>query len=555
MSTGVRSLAVRVLGSLSLALIAGYFWACSGDSAEPWRRTRGYLLISIDTLRADHLGAYGYDRNTSPFLDSLAERGLVFDNAIVQLPGTLPSHMSMLTGLYPAEHGVYPPAAVLPEEIPTLAELFQRAGFRTGGFTEGGYVSGNFGFARGFEVFSDEADRGPTGVRQTFDRGIQFLDQLAKKDRFFLFLHTYAVHDPYDPPEGYRSLFWSAAIPETFAPTGPNLVAVNRGQSEVTEEAVRYYEALYDAGIRYLDDELQRLFNELGSMGLIDNMTVIITSDHGEEFMEHGKMVHEQIYHELLHVPLLVLHPGLEEGRRVESLVQSIDIAPSFVQLAGLEGATKMSGVSLMQKLDEPRAGGRSEAFAESWNQADRSLYVKSRDRLFQFLLFEDSASGEDGWVTKSVTLNTSVPELHLQVESYHEHRELRIEVNGTSVGTVRLAPGKKEELAIDLSAGEGKQVVVLSTDTCTTPAELGVSDDPRCLSFRLEGVPSRRTELYDVVNDPRAQNDLSFEYPAAERHLGLRLQKYRWNALDGTDQGQLDSELEAELKALGYLQ
>ena len=121
----------------------------------------------------------------------------------------------------------------MPTKVPSLAAL-----------QKGGHVSGNFGFARGFEVFSDEADRGPTGVRQTFDRGIQFLDQLAKKDRFFLFLHTYAVHDPYDPPEAYRSLFWPAAIPETFAPTGPNLVAVNRGQSEVTEEAVRYNEAL-----------------------------------------------------------------------------------------------------------------------------------------------------------------------------------------------------------------------------------------------------------------------------------------------------------------------
>jgi len=344
------------------------------------------------------------------------------------------------------------------------------------------------------------------------------------------------------------------AIPQTFEPTGQNLVAVNRGLSEVTEEAVRYYESLYDAGIRHLDDEVQRLFNELESMGLIDDMTVIITSDHGEEFMEHGKMVHEQIYHELLHVPLLVLHPNIKEGRRVESLVQSIDIAPSFVQLAGLKGANKMSGVGLLQKLDKPQVGGSSEAFSESWNQAGRSLYVKDRHGLYQFLLFDDSVGG-GGWVVKSAALHTSRTELHPTVQSYHEPRALQIEVNGTLVGTVTIFPGKQKELDIDLSGGEGKQVVVLSTDTCTTPAELGVSGDQRCLSFLLEGVPSQRTELYDLVSDPKTQRDLTFDYPTAERHFALRLQKYRWDALGETEQGQLDSELEAELRALGYLQ
>src|ERR1700760_1606082 len=125
-----------------------------GEARPAPRATRGYILISIDTLRADHLGLYGYPRPTSPFLDSLARRATVFEEAYSQFPSTLVSHMSMLTGLYPREHGVLQPDAVLSPKVETLPEVFQRNGFHTAGFTEGGYVSGRYGFRRGFDLFA-----------------------------------------------------------------------------------------------------------------------------------------------------------------------------------------------------------------------------------------------------------------------------------------------------------------------------------------------------------------------------------------------------------------
>ncbi|MGB5400530.1 MAG: sulfatase-like hydrolase/transferase, partial [Thermoanaerobaculia bacterium] len=146
---------------------------CEAEPTKTLAPTRGFILISIDTLRADHLSCYGYTRVTSPFIDTLAARGVLFENAFVQLPGTLPSHMSIFTGLYPAEHGVYPPDGVLSPEIPTLPEIFQANGFRTGGFTEGGYVDGDYGFARGFEVFSDRAGQVESDVEETFGRGLE----------------------------------------------------------------------------------------------------------------------------------------------------------------------------------------------------------------------------------------------------------------------------------------------------------------------------------------------------------------------------------------------
>ncbi|MGB5175506.1 MAG: sulfatase-like hydrolase/transferase, partial [Thermoanaerobaculia bacterium] len=156
--------------------------------------TRGYILISIDTLRADHLGAYGYDRDTSPFLDSLAASGTLFERAVVQYPSTLTSHMSIFTGLYPQEHEVLPPSTVLSGEIETLPEIFQRHGFRTAGHTEGGFMAGGYGFARGFDEFTDTAYGSDTDVERTFRRGLDSLQSLEADEPFFLFLHTYAVH-------------------------------------------------------------------------------------------------------------------------------------------------------------------------------------------------------------------------------------------------------------------------------------------------------------------------------------------------------------------------
>ncbi|MEE8523748.1 MAG: sulfatase [Thermoanaerobaculia bacterium] len=365
-------------------LLAAILGGCGDASTPALRGTRGYLLISIDTLRADHLGCYGYDRDTSPFIDSLARRGVRFENAFVQLPGTLPSHMSIFTGLYPGEHGVYPPAGVLSPEIETLPEAFQRSGFRTAGHTEGGYVHGGYGFARGFDEFSHEARKIETDFERTVARGLDFLRRLEDDDRFFLFFHTYAVHDPYFPADEYRELFWPHPEPDAFAATGPNFVAFNRGQLTMTPPALEFYRASYDASIRYADGVLEAFVAELSRLELDRDLTVVLTSDHGEEFREHGKMVHGQIYRETLHVPLIVLHPEIEAAR-TPAVVQSIDIAPTLYQLAGIEPRTRASGRSLVP-LMAGLADHRTEAYAESSGRRHRSLVKRDDETLYQLI-------------------------------------------------------------------------------------------------------------------------------------------------------------------------
>lgn len=513
--------------------------------------TRGYILVSVDTLRADHLGLHGYERDTSPFLDSLASRSVVFDNAIVQLPGTLPSHMSMLTGLYPGEHGVYPPDGALAAEIETVAEVFRRNGYRTAGFTEGGYMDGDYGFSRGFDRFDDE----PKRIDETFGLGVEFIEALAAEEPFFLFLHSYSVHDPYDPPEPYRHMFWPGDPPDSFAPTGRNLVAVNRGERTVDPETVRYFEALYDAGIREMDAELGSFFERLADAGVLDEVTVVITSDHGEEFLEHGQLVHEQIYFHTLHVPLVVAHPTAPaRGRTVQSLVQSIDIAPMLLDMAGLTFAEERTGRSLVPHLAGAAEAAESEAYAEAFMSEDRTILHRGPRGFFQLVRHQPNMAAENGfWVGDELTFESLEPRVEFEAVSYYEPRSLTVEVAGDRVGVFEIGTGWTE-VAFDVPAADAKPAVRFTTSSCDSPAELGLGADSRCLAFKMRGYVPATTELFDVESDPEQVEDLSRAEPGLHADLLRRLESLVLETVASGETLDLNPALERRLRALGYL-
>lgn len=532
---------------LAFAALASWALLRDGETAGP----RGYVLISIDTLRADHLGAYGYGRDTSPFFDELAARGVLFERAIAQIPGTLPSHMSIFTGLYPAEHQVYPPASILSPSIETLPEAFRRSGFRTGGLTDGGYMDGRYGFDRGFESFDDTVSGPGKSTERIFGRGLEFLRGLEDGERFFLFLHTYQVHDPYLPAPGHIERFWSGPPPPAFPPTGRNLSDVNRGLRTVTPEAVRYFKALYDSEIRAVDDQLRRLFAGMRELGLAEDTVVIITSDHGEEFLEHGKLVHEQVYDECLHVPLLVLAPGVLP-RRVRDLVESVDIAPTLYELAGIAPRTTPSGESLRPRMDG-EAAGVQEATAEAFMSPTRTIYRAARDQLFQLLLLEEPSEAHGRWVTREITFDVFDPVLRFSSVSFHRPRPLEIWIDGRLDRRVELSAAPAE-VSIPLPEHEGKSTVRLATPDCVSPRELGQSEDDRCLSFLLQGVPLVRASLYELTSDPGATRDVSDRHGAAAGNLMRRLQSIRRQPVAASREEPLDPELRKRLQALGYI-
>ena len=517
--------------------------------------TRGTILISLDALRADRLGAYGHDRPTSPFLDALADRGAVFERAVAQYPSTLASHLTMFTGLYPQEHAVFRPERFLDPSIETLPESLLAAGFRTAGFTEGGFMSGPYGFERGFELFDDPRYRDDTDVERTFERGLDFLEGLADDERFFLFLHTYSIHDPYTPPEEYRGLFWQGPPPPgAFPSDGQNLRAVNRGELAVTPEIIDYLASQYDASIRYVDDVLARFWGRVEELGLADEVTLVITSDHGEAFYEHGKLAHMQVYPEDLLVPLIVVHPDLSAAVRVPALVGLVDLAPTLYQLTDVESPRTLSGRSLAPYLLSPDLRLADEAYAEALDRDNFRTLLREQDgTVYQIVLVEPEVGSHGTWITRSVTFQPGTDRLEFEAYSFHEPRTVTVHTGGEQVASFEVGTDWGP-VAIDLPPGPPRRNVTLSTPDCLSPLELGKSDDARCLSFQVRGMPLRRSELYDLGADPGATTDLSRSKLDLHRFLLRRLLSYTFDPVAETHARELSDETTKTLRDLGYL-
>lgn len=331
---------------------------------EPPRQGPDVILISLDTLRADHLSAYGYERETSPHLDRLAAGGYRFATAVSQAPWTRPSHRAMLRGQHPLTHG--------PVEAPPLPLLLWRAGYRTGAITGGGQMSLRFGFHEGFETFRQAPwVRSPSVVTE-------WLDEQPGRSSFLL-LHTFEIHDPYD-----HSTFAEGLPSGRFAPGFGRDTWWRARDTELSAAEKEYVEALYDSGIRFTDEALGRLFAALDERGILDRAIVIVTSDHGEQFWEHGSWRHGgNVYDEMLLVPLIVhLPPGLVDGRPgrvIRQQVASIDIVPTVLDLLGLPVPEGVQGRSLRPLLE----GAEEEtepvhAFAEHTNVSRESKALRT---------------------------------------------------------------------------------------------------------------------------------------------------------------------------------
>ena len=324
--------------------------ACAAPSAPTSSTAPGHLviLISLDTLRADHLGAYGYPRPISPNLDALARRGVVFEDATATAPWTLPSHASMLTGLYPSHHGVIRDELRLPASIPTLAETLRRHGVRTAAAVNAITLSPQNGLDRGFERFryvpEDPEECAPTTGMT--DQVIDWLDAFRGQDAF-LFLHDYDIHSDYCALPA-----WEAPVLRPYdgiiQGSGGFFKLMQLGIQPFDERDIQHLVDQYDAGIFQTDDEVGRLLLNLESRGLTSSTVVIVVADHGEAFYEHGHFRHSRTqYQELLHVPLIMVGPGLPAGARVTAPTSLVDLAPTVAALFGIAPPPGGDGIDL----------------------------------------------------------------------------------------------------------------------------------------------------------------------------------------------------------------
>jgi arylsulfatase A-like enzyme len=318
------------------------------------------LLISLDTLRADSLGCYGYEQPTSSNIDHLATRSTLFRRAVSQAPWTRPSHMALFTGVFPTSRSRSDP--------PLLAEILWRSGYRTGAFTGGGQVHPTLGFGPGFERY-EVIDwlRRPEVVENWW--------QADDGRPRFAFLHTFEIHDPYSD-DRFTSGLERGRIEGHFGRWKWERLKKQGGLTE-TEKA--FARALYDGGIAFTDERLGALLDRLETLGLFDNTIIILTSDHGEQFWEHGTWRHGQVLydHQLL-VPLVIYTPPpvrralggdpVLAGGRVEAQVSLVDILPTLLDILDVADVESLVNGRSIRPLLEGKRLDRQEAFAENTN-------------------------------------------------------------------------------------------------------------------------------------------------------------------------------------------
>jgi len=325
----------RIANLGPLAALPFALGACGGTAPVPARPN--VLFVSVDTLRADHLGAYGYGRPTSPRIDALADGGLVFENAQASASWTLPGLASVMTSYYTSTHGCWSFGSRLDDSFTTLTEILTAAGFDTACVTSHLFVTTRHGLQQGFVHFDDTfaypavdpEDNVTSGLIS--DRGVRFLEQKAAAPDgkpWFLWLHYFDPHANYMAHEGITERF------RTPGERAPNQVDIDN----------------YDGEIAFTDRHIGRVLDALDETGQAGNTIVVLFSDHGEEFLDHGGLRHgHTLFGELVRVPLILRAPGLEPGR-VAGIVRTVDIFPTVLDLVGLPTPADIMGRGLLRE-------------------------------------------------------------------------------------------------------------------------------------------------------------------------------------------------------------
>ena len=345
--------AAFIVWSTNAPLELSPFDALSGE------RPRHVVLLTVDTLRADALGPRAGAISSTPNMDALSADSVVFDNGRSPAPWTKPAVVSMLTGLSPVVHEIMRGPTLVPDELVTLAEMLQGAGYRTGAVGENPFLHARYNFDQGFEryrMYPKMLGRSFGGrlvrylgtaypsTADLTDMAIEWV-QTNADDPFFLWLHYFDPHPPYAPPAEYLTISGPASIGRSFGDTS----GVRAGAVNLDAEEREWVEELYMGEVRYVDDNVGRFLDYLKSSGLYDDSLIIFSSDHGEEFWEHGGFEHgHSLYDEVIKVPLMVKLPGLTASGHRQSNVSTESILPTILDLLGVEvGDAAFSATSL----------------------------------------------------------------------------------------------------------------------------------------------------------------------------------------------------------------
>jgi arylsulfatase A-like enzyme len=554
--------------------------SCSGEPQSDlgWPG-HNVILISIDTLRADHLGCYGYPLPTSPNIDALANDAVLFSTTIAQAPSTTPSHASIFTSRIPVHHGAKRSTnQPISPQVPTMAEMLRENGYSTISFNGGGQVAAEFGFDRGFDLYESFSANQPFGeqVKSATDWMAAHPD-----NKFFMFLHSYEAHAPYDPEPEHLALFdsgYTGSLPPNISFT--LLRRINDGQLDLTDQDAQHIKHAYDGEIRSVDEALGALLEYLKSVGSYDDTIVIFTSDHGEELGDHGQFGKHtySLYDEVLRVPFILKLPGNRlASTRVDDQIRGIDLLPTVLDLIDIEAPEGLEGQSLAPLM---LGHGEAPPFAVSQQDTEDAIpptAIRSdKHKLIIRPPILDDENRLSQWFRDRAEFDYRSTVITLPIASAGERGSVEILFDGMSGPVVEIGPDRQNVTLIKsmnirpmlpMNAGEVKEeapanalssrtITVRSTLPCIELEKPPPDTDESCVSFRL----FNPNDFYLIDQDPAEQQNVYedstylVEIEDLRAHM-LQVLTQGMHTVDGDSRAVFEPETLEQLKSLGYIQ
>lgn len=368
-----------ILLGIIIASAISFFPKNNMSQSEPLCKDCNVIIVAYDALQAKHVSHLGYHRKTTPMLDQFASQGVAFSNTFSVAPWTIPSYMSIFTGMYPSEHKLVNKWAKYSRteqviahlkdfspNVKTLAQVLKEQGYATGAFTGDSGVSSNYGYDQGFDIYLDDIIFGPVdGYR---NEALSWLNE-NKDNKIFMFLHGYDSHGQFGIPEDYTGEFMDKNYKGPYKGTALEQrdlreKGLKEGRIYLEPADVDFWRSWYDSKILDADKRVADFWSQLKKIPLKNNTIVIVIADHGTEFYEHNRFDHGfTLYDELVHVPLVFNVPGIKQGRIIPEQVRSIDITPTIIDLIGVNPGeqykSQLKGDSLVPFLKGEKAESR----------------------------------------------------------------------------------------------------------------------------------------------------------------------------------------------------